>query len=207
MNQSIPTSQKQRQMKKLIIPFLVTLFLASCGMENMTDIQPDQKLEEKNAAAMSNKKNIDGQQESGILSNGKGNGKSKQVMDIYTLQGTMADGLATGFILKPGLPVTLSASGQVGFYWAGLADPATPNGRPNVGFFNGFPLISLVARVGGGELQFIGAGPTQLTGSGELVLYINDNFFADNTGAWNVTVSYDCYPGYGYGDQNHYHCK
>lgn len=31
-------------MKKLLVPFLAILFLASCGMESMTDLQPDQEI-------------------------------------------------------------------------------------------------------------------------------------------------------------------
>jgi len=31
-------------MKKLLVPFLAILFLASCGMESMTDMQPDQEI-------------------------------------------------------------------------------------------------------------------------------------------------------------------
>jgi hypothetical protein len=129
------------------------------------------------------------------------------VTDQYSLSGTASDGLATGFVLKEGVPAVITATGNVGFYFAGLGDPATPNGRPELGIFNGFPVVSLVARVGGGELQFVGTGPTQLTGSGELVFYINDTFFGDNSGSWNIEVTYDCYPGYGFGDKNHYHCK
>jgi hypothetical protein len=195
-------------MKKLLMPFLFIFMLSSCGMDSMNDVQPNLQIDENISAASSNGdlegKPAPGQDDIilGTLKNDK-----KQVTDQYQLLGTAVDGLATGFILKEGLPVTLTASGQVGFYFAGLSDPATPNGRPELGLLNGFPLISLIAKVGDGPMQFIGTGPQEITGSGELVLYVNDVFFADNSGFWNVEVSYDCFPGFGFGDKNHYHCK
>lgn len=191
-------------MKKLLLPLIAILFLTSCGIESMSDIQPDLNLRDN---LMVNK-GINGftANEEGATTTGLDAARIL-VTDQYTIAGTAEVGLATGFILKEGVPAIISASGQVGFYFAGLADPATPNGRPDVGFFNGFPVVSLVARVGGGSLQFVGTGPTQLTGSGEVVFYVNDTFFGDNSGSWNIEITYDCYPGYGFGDKNHYHCK
>ncbi|MEB2774187.1 hypothetical protein SYJ56_02655 [Algoriphagus sp. D3-2-R+10] len=195
-------------MKKSIIPLLSVLFLASCGTESMTDMQPNQEINEN---ILLSKEVIENgfavREETTASTSVIKNGARWQVTDQYLLFGTMADGLMTGFVLKEGVPVILTASGEVGFYFAGLSDPATPNGRPELGSINGFPIVSLVARVGGGELQLIGTGPTQVTGSGELILYVNDSFFGDNSGAWNVEVIYDCYPGNGFGDPNHYHCK
>lgn len=53
----------------------------------------------------------------------------------------------------------------------------------------------------------VGAGPTELTGSGEVYFAVNDNYFPDNYGTgYDVTISYVCYPGNGNGDANHYHC-
>ncbi|MGB5345602.1 MAG: LamG-like jellyroll fold domain-containing protein, partial [Woeseia sp.] len=53
------------------------------------------------------------------------------------------------------------------------------------------PGLSLVARIGGGPWQFVGAGPTVLTATvaGDLEFGVNDNSFNDNTGAFYVTVS------------------
>ncbi|SEF61754.1 hypothetical protein SAMN03080598_00737 [Algoriphagus boritolerans DSM 17298 = JCM 18970] len=188
--------------------FLSILFLSSCGMESIIDMEPNQLLDESVSATFLNS-NLEGKTVIGqdALNPETLNEEKRQVTDQYQLLGTAANGLATGFILKEGLPVTLTASGLVGFYFAGLGDPATPNGRPELGPTNGFPLISLIAKVGDGPLQLIGSGPTQLVGSGELVLFVNDNFFGDNVGSWTVDVSYECFPGYGFGDQNHYHCK
>lgn len=195
-------------MKKLLMLFLPIIFLSSCGMDSMNDMKPNQQFDESVSAAFL-KGNLEGQTAPGqdALNPEALNEEKRQVTDQYQILGTAANGLATGFILKEGLPVTLTASGLVGFYFAGLGDPATPNGRPELGSTNGFPLISLVAKVGDGPLQLIGSGPTQLIGSGELVLFVNDTFFGDNIGSWTVDVSYECFPGYGIGDKNHYHCK
>lgn len=198
-------------MKKFLTPLLAILFLTSCGIESMTDMQPNQKIEDNALLGKEINENdfarLPTGQEAATSTTAKKAGDRWQVSDQYLLSGTAEHGLATGFVLKEGVPVIITASGEVGFYFAGLSDPATPNGRPELGSMNGFPIVSLVARVGGGELQFVGTGPKQLMGSGELVLYVNDNFFGDNSGAWTVEVSYDCYPGNGFGDPNHYHCK
>lgn len=196
-------------MKKFLTPLFAILFLFSCETESMTDMQPNQSLEDKALLSQEISENdfarlLNGQETTTSAASQK---DKRQVTDQYLLPGTLEAGLATGFVLKEGLPVTVTASGLIVFYNGGNNNPATPNGRPDVQQYNGFPVVSLVASVGGGELQFLGTGPTQLTGSGELVLYINDTFFSDNSGAWNVEVSYECYPGNGFGDQNHYHCK
>jgi hypothetical protein len=59
----------------------------------------------------------------------------------------------------------------------------------------------------------VGTGPTTLSGKGELVFAVNDDLFGDNSGGFLVTVSYKepgvtrtCWPGWGYGDDNHEHC-
>ncbi|MCL6257685.1 hypothetical protein M3O96_01205 [Aquiflexum sp. TKW24L] len=179
-------------MKKILMPLLAVVFMTSCGMESMTDTQPNQNLENN----LLLKNGFTAQEESSSLTDL--NSARVQVTDQYTILGTMSEGLATGFILNEGVPALITASGEVGFYFAGLGDPATPNGRPDAGSFNGFPVVSLVARVGGGDLQFVGTGPTQLTGSGEVVFYVNDSFFGDNSGSWNIQIAYECYHGPGY---------
>jgi len=195
-------------MKKLFVPLLAILFLTSCGIDSMSDMQPNQTLEEQNAV---NRTDFSGQ--AFTDQNGAGttaadmNLERFKVIDEYEILGTDDDGLATGFILKEGVPAVITASGLVGFYFAGQTDPSTPNGRADAGIYNSFPVVSLVARVGGGELQFVGEGPTELTGSGEVVFYINDTFFEDNDGSYTIQISYYCYPGFGIGDANHYHCK
>lgn len=54
----------------------------------------------------------------------------------------------------------------------------------------------------------VGTGPTTLFGKGKLVFAVNDNNFRDNTGGFVVSVSYEelCWPGWGWGDDNHVHC-
>lgn len=173
----------------------------------MSDMQPNQTLDSRNAV---NQADFSGQllSENGIDGiNSKKDEDKWKVTDEYVIEGINEGGLATGFFLKEGVPAVISASGLVGFYFAGLTDPSTPNGREDLFLFNGFPVVSLVARVGGGDLQFVGYGPTELTGSGEVVFYINDTYFPDNTGSFTIEISYDCYPGFGYEDPNHYHCK
>lgn len=143
-------------------------------------------------------------------------GKPADVVDAYIVPGTADDGtqsgsgpLATGFFLKDGLPVTVTASGTVAWF-AGTGGAATPDGvmglyAPGRLDTSKLPL-SLLARVGTGPYQFVGSGPTTLSGSGELTFYMNDNFHGDNGGEWAVEVTYRCFPGKGKGDKNHYHC-
>ena len=52
----------------------------------------------------------------------------------------------------------------------------------------------------------VGTGPTTLSGTGELAFAVNDDLLVDNAGSFTVTVSYSCWPGWGYGDKNHTHC-
>ena len=35
---------------------------------------------------------------------------------------------------------------------------------------------------------------------------MNDDLLVDNSGSFTVTVSYSCWPGWGYGDENRTHC-
>ena len=77
--------------------------------------------------------------------------------------------------------------------------------------FGGFPLPGapawgLVGRVGSGPWVQIGHGPTTLSGTGALAFAVNDDLLVDNAGSFTVTVSYTCWPGWGYGDKNHTHC-
>ena len=52
----------------------------------------------------------------------------------------------------------------------------------------------------------IGSGPTTLSGTGALAFAVNDGLLSDNVGSFTVTVSYACWPGWGYGDvENHTH--
>lgn len=52
----------------------------------------------------------------------------------------------------------------------------------------GVPPWSLIGRVGAGPWQYIGTGPTTLKGRGELYLAVNDDSYADNSGAITATL-------------------
>lgn len=117
----------------------------------------------------------------------------------------------TGFVLKAGLPVTLTATGTAscapgcGPYDANGPGPISAN---CVFIAPSLPPLSLIGQVGSGTPFEVGTGPTVVTGSGPLLLAYNDcaTQFGDNAGTFTVTATYTCQPGNGYGDANHYHC-
>ncbi len=95
-------------------------------------------------------------------------------------------------ILAPGEQVRITATGTVSWYNAG----ASP---PDGGLIESFgeflapslPAISLIARIGSGPWQLVGAGPTTLGGlgmSGALQLAVNDNFYVDNGDGFTAAV-------------------
>lgn len=111
------------------------------------------------------------------------------------------------FTLLPGQAVTVTATG------AAKTNPALPPTGPNGdGPCNAYclapnlPAYALVGQVDSGQAQFLGAGPTTVTGSGPLYLAYNDRVYYDNSGGYQVTITYKAKPGHGYGDKNHYHC-
>ena len=135
------------------------------------------------------------------------------VTNVYTVGGGAVPGLTTGLVLEPGMSVTLTATGAVCPF--GNSFCPGPNGDPSFDTtgiaYGGFPLPGapawgLIARVGGGPWVQVGNGPTTLTGTGALALSVNDDYLSDNRGSFTVTVSYSCWPGWGYGDKNHTHC-
>jgi hypothetical protein len=122
----------------------------------------------------------------------------------------------TGFEVKNGVSVSVSATGLASCGSTpcdggptGACPPWLTGCIAPAGFLveGGVP-FGLYARVGSGSPVFIGAGPTTLTGSGELSFGYNDllGTFGDNSGGFSATVSYACKPGNGNGDRNHYHC-
>ncbi|HEX2346312.1 MAG TPA: hypothetical protein VHI12_06985 [Gaiellaceae bacterium] len=135
------------------------------------------------------------------------------VTSVYTVGVLTVPGVNTGLVLKKGHGVTVTATGTVCYY---PGPPATlcvdPDGDPSrdtsTGGFvlPGAPAIGLIAKVGNGPWVHVGSGPTTLSGRGVLVFALNDKYWPDNTGSFTVTVSYACYPGWGYGDKNHKHC-
>jgi hypothetical protein len=135
------------------------------------------------------------------------------VYAVYSVGGLTVPGLTTGLVLQPGQVVTVNASGGV----CPFGDTYCPGPDGNAAqdttntLFGGFPLPGapawgLVGRVGSGPWVQIGQGPTTLTGTGAVAFAVNDDLLGDNAGTFTVTVSYSCWPGWGYGDENHTHC-
>ena len=134
------------------------------------------------------------------------------VSTTYTVPGSAVPGLTTGLMLT-GNSVTVTATGAVcpfgNSYCPGPDGNATWNTTTSA--FGGFPLPGapawgLVARVGSGPWVQVGSGPTSVSGTGALQFAVNDDLLTDNSGSFTVTVSYACWPGWGYGDKNHTHC-
>ena len=122
---------------------------------------------------------------------------------VYTVLATAEAGLNTGLVLEHG-SVTVTATGTI--CYIGDQVCVGPDGLSAVS-------SGLVGRVGSGPWVRIGSGPKKLSGSGELVLAVGDSYYPDNTGSFEVTVSYKesgvsrtCWPGWGWGDINHVHC-
>ena len=138
---------------------------------------------------------------------------------VYTVDALTVPGVKTGLVLKKRQAVTVTATGTV-CYWPGPPSIlcVDPEGDAGVGTSDpGFVLpnatgIALIGRIGNGPWVEVGNGTT-LSGKGELVFAVNDIYFPDNTGSFEVTVSYNasgvtrtCWPGWGHGDLNHDHC-
>jgi hypothetical protein len=97
--------------------------------------------------------------------------------------------------LAPNKAVSVTASGLVTYH-----DDGSPEVGPNGADFEGdefslapgLPAIALVARVGGGEWQLVGEGPTVLQAGpdgGLLEFAVNDRTYDDNAGSFTVTVT------------------
>lgn len=135
------------------------------------------------------------------------------VSNTYTVGSQGVPGASTGLVLTTGMSVTVTATGAVCPFGAGLC-PGPDGYVPwdtTTSSYGGFvlpgaPAWGLVGRVGSGPWVQVGSGPTTLSGTGELVFAVNDDLFSDNAGSFTVTVSYACWPGWGYGDENHTHC-
>ena len=141
-----------------------------------------------------------------------GAGGRTTVSVSYTVGGLAVPGVS-GLMLQPGDVVSVNATGAVCPF--GDSYCPGPDGTTAVdttsSAFGGFPLPGapawgLVGRVGSGPWVQIGRGPTTLTGAGALAFAVNDDLLVDNAGSFTVTVSYACWPGWGYGDKNHTHC-
>jgi hypothetical protein len=135
------------------------------------------------------------------------------VSNTYTVGGKTVPGVSTGLVLTTGMSVTVTATGAVCPFGTGFCPG--PNGYApwdtTTSSYGGFvlpgaPAWGLVGKVGSGPWLQVGSGPTTLSGTGQLVFAVNDDLLSDNTGSFTVTVSYACWPGWGYGDNNHTHC-
>lgn len=106
----------------------------------------------------------------------------------------------TGVTLQVGDVVSISATGTI--YIAGFDPGKTPAGAPGCVAtadnsippgpfaFPGLTCFALVGQVGTGAPFQVGAGTTlAATNAGELFLGVNDNFYADNSGAWTATIT------------------
>jgi len=129
----------------------------------------------------------------------------------YTVGSLAVPGASTGLVLN-GDSVTVTATGTVcpgtGSCFGPDGDASADTTQSGFGGFvaPGAPGWGLVGRVGSGPWVQVGSGPATLSGTGELVFAVNDDLFSDNAGSFTVTVSYSCWPGWGYGDENHHHC-
>jgi hypothetical protein len=115
--------------------------------------------------------------------------------------------VATGVVLGANTVAVVTATGTV--YLAALSVqgglPNGPNGGNPLGqhpagpgaLVPSSPWGCLIARVGSGTWRCIGAGPTVLTGTGEVFLGVNDGLsdghggggYADNSGAFAVRLA------------------
>jgi hypothetical protein len=135
------------------------------------------------------------------------------VTGTYTVGGGSVPGASTGLVLTSGMSVTITAGGAVCPFGNSFC-PGPDGYAPwdtTQSSYGGFPLPGapawgLVGRVGSGPWVQVGSGPTTLSGTGALEFAVNDDLLVDNAGSFTVTVSYTCWPGWGYGDENHTHC-
>ena len=111
------------------------------------------------------------------------------VSDAYTLGGLTIPGVNTGFVVKEGSPVTVTATGAL-CPWGGDFCPGADGFAPwdttwsDYGGFAlpGAPAWGLLGRVGDGPWVHVGSGPTTLSGGGVLAFAMNDDLLVDNTG-------------------------
>jgi hypothetical protein len=99
----------------------------------------------------------------------------------------------SGFVLKAGESVTVTATGTAYSY---LGLPVDPNGIgggcPAFCGGPGLSTYSLIGRIGNGQPFFVGNGPVVLRGEGELYFAFNDGLYDDNSGSFSVTLAYGC---------------
>ncbi|MCX6550214.1 MAG: hypothetical protein NTY02_04250, partial [Acidobacteria bacterium] len=103
-----------------------------------------------------------------------------------------------GGTLAAGQQVVVTAAGMVTRATGALPNgPAGDGGTCNSGCLApDLSPLALVARIGGGPWQLVGAGPTVLTATspGLLEFGVNDDYFPDNSGGFIATVSWVAAP-------------
>lgn len=102
----------------------------------------------------------------------------------------------TGVTVTAGQQLTFQASGQILFgrqasLSSGPAGSTTFQGRHRPYPVPSAPVGALIGRVGNGQAFIIGANtqPITMPASGRLMLGVNDDQFADNSGTFQVTVT------------------
>lgn len=105
----------------------------------------------------------------------------------------------TGIVLTPGVPVTVSATGT----WLSCKEKTCRTTADGIGVRQvrdctyiapELSAFSLIAKTGKDGAVLIGIGPTVVEGHGKLLLAINDCYFGDNVGGFEVAIAYPCQP-------------
>jgi hypothetical protein len=121
--------------------------------------------------------------------------------DVTTSVAPTQGWTATGVILTAGSDVAIRASGSIhfgqgpidrmapaGLPWGPQCDAVAGPGAQWVA--PGLDCYALIGRIGSGQPFVIGNGASvDAAVDGELMLAVNDDNFADNSGAWSVAVS------------------
>ena len=121
--------------------------------------------------------------------------RSLRMSDTSTVEVLANEGWqSSGVTLMPGLgiPSYVSASGAWSMGLGSVGPEGDVDGviAPETYPCPGLPSYALVARVGGGACQLVGAGAElDLSGGGLVELRMNDNASEDNTGSVSVEVS------------------
>ena len=98
----------------------------------------------------------------------------------------------TGINIQPNDVVSINADGQIRVARDGglMTAAGVPSGRTEGATIPTANVGGLVARFGNSAPLFIGQSRTFRTAlGGRLYLGVNDNFFDDNTGSFNVSVN------------------
>jgi Ca2+-binding EF-hand superfamily protein len=100
----------------------------------------------------------------------------------------------TGINIQAGQMVTINANGQIRVARDGgvMTAAGTASGRTDGATIPSAPVGALLARIGNTPAMLIGEARTfRSARGGRLYLGVNDNYFDDNTGQFNVTVDVD----------------